>query len=55
MQVAQQLQQEPERQERELFPMLASLAPYQHDPLGICETLEKPDTPTGRHTQDAVA
>ncbi len=48
MQAAQELQQEPERRERELFPMLASLAPYQQDPLGICEILEKPDTPTGK-------
>ena len=28
--------------------MLASLAPYQEDSLGICEILEKPDTPTGK-------
>ena len=47
MQAAQQLQREPESREGELFPMLASLEPYQQDPLGICETLEKPDTPTG--------
>ena len=47
MQAAQQLQQEPESRERELFPLLASLAPYQQDPLGVHETLKKPDTPTG--------
>ena len=48
MQAARQHQQEPESRERELFPMLANLVPYQQDHLGICEALEKPDTPTGK-------
>ena len=47
MQAAQQSQPKLGGEEGELFPMLASLARYQQDPLSLCDTLKKPDTPTG--------
>ena len=48
MQAAQQPQQESGGEKRELFPMLASLARHQQDHLSLCDTLKKPDTPTGK-------
>ena len=51
MQAARHHQQEPESRERELFPVLANLVPYQQDQLGICEALEKP--PQVKHAEGA--